>query len=105
LKLFRGGRPGPAAEAPKGRMAPPVRAHLQHGFLFEQAIVALERDAPAEFAGARLVGYELVSSQLDRMFGLGHLYRMRGHVGEHVGITVEPVAPRPPPHAPQVKST
>src|SRR3954468_20127542 len=75
-------------------MIAPVGAHLQHTFMLLEYVVAPERDAAAIFARTRLVGHELVSGELDRMLGLGHLDRVRGHVGEHVRVAVEPVGPR-----------
>ena len=76
-------------------MVAPVGADLEHAFPFEEAVVAQERHAAAELAGARLVGDELVGQELDRLFGLGDLDRVRGHVGEHVRVAVEAVGERP----------
>ena len=75
-------------------MVAPVGAHLQHAFVLEEPVVAPERHAAAVFAGAGLVGHELVGGELDRMLGLGHLDRVRRHVGEHVRVAVEAVGPR-----------
>ncbi len=86
-------------------MVAPVGPDLQHAFVLEEPVVAPERHAAAELAGAGAVGDELVGQELHGLLGLGDLDRVRGHVGEHVRVAVEPVGPRRAPQAPQVKST
>src|SRR4029079_14095710 len=94
--VLRGPARTAAIEAERPMVAP-VGADLQHRLVLEEAVVALERHATAILAGARLVGNELVGQQLERLLGLGDLYRVRGHVGHHVAVAVEPVGPWPGP--------
>ena len=72
-----------------------VGAHLQQPFGLEEAIVAAERRAAPVAAGAGAIRHELVGEDLQRILGLGHLHGLGGHVGEDVGVAVQPVGPGP----------
>ncbi len=94
IEIVLGRAPGAAAIKAERPVIAAVRAHLQHRFVLEETIVAPERNAAAEFAGAGLVGHEFVSRDRQRHFGLGDLDRLRRHVRHHVRVAVEPVGPR-----------
>ena len=64
--------------------------------LGQKAVIPPERRAAAEPARPHRVGDELVGGDLQRLLGLGHLDRLRGHVGVDVGVAVEAVGIGPP---------
>src|SRR5581483_9383046 len=62
--------------------------------MFQEAVLAIEWRASAEFSGAAPIRQVLVAENLDWLLGLRNLDRMRCKIGEHMCVALESVGPR-----------
>src|SRR5205085_10975521 len=59
--------PGAAAIKAEWAVVAPIRSHLQHAFVLEEAVIAPERHTAAIFSRTCLVRHEFISRELDRI--------------------------------------